>query len=160
MIPNKNLAQDDFDEMDVGEEDNAARHNIEGYISDSHFIPSEDQGVGDKYKQEIISQLLQSGKEAQKKKKPNIKEISNRLYGKPKLEPESESNDPNDHEKIGDFKKATAMVFLLISYRTSLLAIKNSILSMKEWRRKLATITPMLKAYLIHLFAKKNFKTM
>ena len=104
------MQDDNDDDLDIGEENNVVEHNLGGYVRDSHFIPSEDQG-GDTYKQELISKLLQSGRENEKKKKPNINEISNRLYQNKKLEIQTEEkSQQNDTEKITDFKKATAMV--------------------------------------------------
>jgi hypothetical protein len=108
MIQNKDLQDDNSYDLDIGEEDNIVEHNLKGYVRDSHFIPSDDQG-GDKYKQELISKLLQSGKESDKKKRPNIAEISNRLY-KNNKDQAGDEIPPNDSEKISDFKKATAMV--------------------------------------------------
>jgi hypothetical protein len=107
MIPHKNLPQEsNNDDMDIGEEDSQDRNMVEEYVTDSHFIQNKSQ-ESDKYKEDLIEKLLQEGKSAEKKKKPNIQKITDRLYKNNKPEPPSA---PDNNEKITDFKKASAIV--------------------------------------------------
>jgi hypothetical protein len=144
MIPHKNLPQEEInDDMDIGDEESGERNQIGEYATDSHFIQNKEQG-SDKYKQELIEKLLQGGNKQESKKKPNIQQISERLYKNNKLS-EAPLNDGDNNEKISDFKKASAMVFQLARLLLNWPQIENLILSMTKWQKKPEIIRLMSK---------------